>query len=205
MQTMNQIPQTTATRKPNVVTQLQHEARKNSALADICHMFAMRERARQQVTMANLQYIMGKEGFKHTEQEYEDALGVLAGLGLGTLKYDKHRKLQALVGITVTLQSIGKAAVGGADTMNKFKPANKYRPLLAKRVPPMPVIQEAAKPVVQPTTVVASVQREPVFAPTPNKPGIATVIIASPDGSITTVQMNNELVLTIAKLAQKPS
>lgn len=105
----------------DLITQLKAEVSKNRVFNDMCHVFATRERARQQVTIPALMAVMKKNGFNHSKNDYEKALRVMANLGLGILDFDGRGRLRSLKGVKVTLQSIGMAALSGGQ-INKFRP-----------------------------------------------------------------------------------
>lgn len=102
-----------------VSAKLKQEATQDIAFSAVCHVFALRKRTRQQVTMHNLKMVMDKEGFKFSKQEYEKTLLKLGDLGLGTIQRDNKGRVKALKGITYTLQSIGRAALAQTNRVDK--------------------------------------------------------------------------------------
>lgn len=122
------LTQTTETPK-DTVSCLRQEAAKSQVLTSICHMFALRERSRNQVTVSSLMAAMTKEGFKHSRYEYVEALKALSRCDVGTLKHSKNNRVQALINIRYTLQSIGKAVVSKQSSVTKQVKANRYTKL----------------------------------------------------------------------------
>lgn len=127
---MSQAIETIVRRSPNtVVTQLRVQAATDPVFNAVAHRFAIRERARAQITIASLRATMGKEGFDFPVAKYQAVLSFLASLGVGTLEYSKNKKIKALKNIKTTLQSIGLAAISKTDTLEAFTVANRYQPL----------------------------------------------------------------------------
>lgn len=112
-----------------VIEILRKEASTNPAFNAICHSFALRERARYQVTVQALHYRMATEGFAFKKEEYQTALKFLGALGFGAVKYNKRAEPIGLYGITSTLQSIGKAAIGGESKLKGYKQRHKFSDL----------------------------------------------------------------------------
>lgn len=119
---------------------LQKEAAANETFSAVCHMFALRERARSQVTMGTLKFSTIKEGYSFTKEQLESVLKFLAGLGVGRLEKDNKGRITALKDIQYTLQSIGQAAVAQQEGVTKFSAAKTYKELPAqpKAVEPVP-------------------------------------------------------------------
>lgn len=103
----------------DVVAMLRERANKSVAFNAMVHVFALRERTRQQITLANLFQVMLREGFRHTKLEYAKELEFMAALGIGKLEHDSKGRLRALKGIQVTLQSIGLAAAAKKDSLDR--------------------------------------------------------------------------------------
>lgn len=112
----------------DTVTLLRQEVAKSPALRDVCHVFALRERSRSQVTIQSLAATMKKEGFDYDRAAYVGVLRSLAKCKIGILKLSRNNRVQALVGINSTLQSIGMA---GIDKRNTINPAD-LRPRYTK-------------------------------------------------------------------------
>lgn len=104
----------------NMALSLREEAATNRVFRDICHVFALRERTRQQITMQSLKATLDKEKFSFSKKQLEDVLKFMAKIGIGTLIYDKRGALAALKGIRVTLQSIGLTALGKKEDLERF-------------------------------------------------------------------------------------
>lgn len=102
---------------------LREQAAKSSAFNAICHIFALRERSRKQVTMGSLKATMIREGFNFNNNELAGVLQFLAQNGFGKLDYDLKGKLRALKGIKVPLQTIGKTALSKQD-LPDIKPSD---------------------------------------------------------------------------------
>lgn len=105
---------------------LRAEAIRNPVFGAVATLFAMRQRARQQVTIAALSASMKKNGFLFERQDYEKVLSFLASLGLGTLYRSSKGRIRALKDVRVSLQSIGKAAHTGDVKLAPFKPQNRF-------------------------------------------------------------------------------
>lgn len=103
-----------------LVTKLREEATKNPCMNAVCHIFALRERARQTVTVNGLRVAMAREGFVFTRTQYEEVLKFLSSLGIGTLDFDLNQRIKALTQINVTLQSIGLTAVSKKSMFDKY-------------------------------------------------------------------------------------
>lgn len=115
-----------------IVGSLKKYAAENAVANDVFCAWAMRQRARNQVTMAALYQKMKINGFNHKYEEYEGLLKFLGALGLGRLELDKRGKVIALKEVKMTLQSIGEAACGGKEKLKGFKPRNKFSRLISK-------------------------------------------------------------------------
>lgn len=100
----------------DVINRLKQEAASNPAFNAVCHVFALRERARHQVTVQALDYRMRKEGFNFDKSQYANILKILGELGIGRVDHDRNGNVTALRDVKTTLQSIGKSAVSGQVT-----------------------------------------------------------------------------------------
>ncbi len=127
-----------------IVENLRMEASVDLAFNAVCTVFALRERARQQVTINSLMITMLKEGFKFSRPQYEKVLQFLASQGIGYLDYDMKGRMRALKGIKVTLQSIGMAALSKKDGLDTFTLA----PMFSK-LPVNPPVAVPKKEVVE--------------------------------------------------------
>lgn len=113
----------------DIIAALREQAKENQAFNAMCHIFALRERTRQQITLNNLALSMSKEGFIFTKDQYARCLIFFASLGIGKLDYDINGNLRALKNIKLTLQSIGLAAVSKKENLDNFKPQAKFTKL----------------------------------------------------------------------------
>lgn len=116
---------TTAT----VIETLKHDADKDAAFNAVCHVFALRKRARHMVSLRALTKKMEAEGFKYSTEQYASILKRLATLGVGRLETDAKGKVRALRDIKLTLQSIGKAALGERLTVARRNARNVFTQL----------------------------------------------------------------------------
>lgn len=104
-----------------VIESLKKEASTNEAVSAILHVFALRKRARRQVTVQGLALRMKEEGFPFPKKDYESFIAFMASLGLGTLHAGKNGRPLAIKDIGVTLQSLGRAALGVDPSMEFLK------------------------------------------------------------------------------------
>lgn len=114
---------------------LKQAATKSQAIQDMFLDFAMRERARGQVTVRAFYNRMKKQGFNHTSAQYADGLKVLAECGFGEIRRNKRGNIVGLFGLKTTLASLGRAVVGKKGELRNFARRNKYSPVA---VSPMP-------------------------------------------------------------------
>lgn len=133
--------------KQDIIEGLRQEAATNSVSKAVLIMFALRQRARKNVTLHALQGRMKAEGFMYGKQQYEPVLKRMAQLGLGTLKKNPKGQIVALVDLQTTLKSIGEAACGNGEALSRFHQKNTFTAL---RVMP-PAIQSPAPAVVTQT------------------------------------------------------
>lgn len=112
-----------------VVTAIRNEAAKNPVLNAVCHVFAIRERARQQVTLSTLRITMSREGYNHTTEQLQEVLKFFGDLGLGKIERNSKGAIVALKGIKSTLQSIGLAGISKKDALDKFEPSHAFKAL----------------------------------------------------------------------------
>lgn len=132
-----------------MIEALRAEAARSQVFNAVCHIFAIRERARQQVTLGRLRIRMAQEGYNYSRNDYEQVLRFLASIGIGVLDFDSKKNLRSLVAIKTTLQSIGAAAVGKGDSLERFTPAAEFSDLPVK-APSAPSVSTPApmKPLV---------------------------------------------------------
>ena len=112
-----------------------------------CHLFAMRERSRREVTVASLTDSLNQEGFKASREAVEKVLGMMASFGIGHTVNDAKGQLRALKGIDVTLQSIGKTAIGNSVIQkSKLKPQQaKLKRLQPTPGMPQTIVKKSSK------------------------------------------------------------
>jgi hypothetical protein len=115
------------------VQKLTNEAKVNPVWNAVAHVFALRERARSQVTVTALEQRMKDEGFEFGREDYENVLKLLASVGVGKLVRDTKGRINALVDIKVTLQSIGKVAAGAATEVMGFQRKRRFGKLAGAR------------------------------------------------------------------------
>jgi hypothetical protein len=164
----------------SMVRGLQEEATKDSAFRDVCHVFAQRERARSQVTIASLSQTMVEEGFKYNRDDYGRVLRKLGGLGVGSLEKNKKGRVIALKDIKVTLQSIGAAALKQKEKLENFKMRNNYRTLTAVAEMIKPKENPLAGPGGFPVSITVVINGKPVNFRVPkelNETEIADLVV----------------------------
>lgn len=115
-----------------VIETLRNEVKTNPVSSDVLHLFALRKRARNTVTLSSLYQRMLKEGYKYQKSDYVHIIRVLAKTGFGKLDIDAKGRVKGLKDISVTLQSIGAIACGKADSPNRLKHKNKFTTLVNK-------------------------------------------------------------------------
>lgn len=156
----------TVATKSNVVQALRLEAKQNPVFDAITTVFALRERARSQVTVRALQQRMQAEGYELEKEQIEHALKFLANLRIGTLvtgrPYDgRPGRVKALVNIKYTLQSVGKAAQGETGGISSFNKRASFIALPTRPVKtPPPVVRPAPKVVKVASKPAVMVQKE---------------------------------------------
>lgn len=143
-----------------LVEQLRVLAASDKTFNAVAHVFAIRERARGEVTLSNLRLRMAREGFHFKGDELGQVLKKLSELGIGTLYIDSDKRIRSLKNIKVTLQSIGQAAVGKLDKLEKFTPDNHYvaLPVEPKAAPPKAAAAPAPK-------IADQVAKQPLHTP----------------------------------------
>lgn len=109
-----------------VIAKLRAEAHSSPAFSAVCHVFAMRERARSQVTIHSLKLTMEREGFNFSRAEYERVFKTLSDAGIGKIETDSAGQIRSLKDIRVTLQSIGTVAVGKKERLETFRQRNTF-------------------------------------------------------------------------------
>lgn len=109
-----------------MIEMLKQEATKNEAFKAVCLMWALRERARSQVTVTALSARMKKEGFNFSKTRYKDILKFLASTGLGRLDSSPSGDIRSLKEIRVSLQSLGKSVCTGSKELKNIQKRNRY-------------------------------------------------------------------------------
>lgn len=153
-QRFNKMPQI---RTKDVVERLKEQAEVSPVFKAMAVVFASRERTRQQVSIQSLEVKMNAAGYNFSKEEYERELEFLGGLSLGSVKKNAKGHVVCLKGISITLQSIGAAALGKKTVLNRYTQRTPYTKLPATGVrldlpiltPPTPSInkkQEVTKP-----------------------------------------------------------
>ncbi len=145
----------------SMIEKLKSEASNNSVLNSVLHMFAFRKRARRDLTVVGLRHRMLSEGFLYSDEQYESVIRSLADAGVGTLNTSGRGDVLGLKGITVTLQSLGKATCspsGKLGALDRIKTKNRFQevpnppvsPITQKSptVRPLKAIKEAKAPLV---------------------------------------------------------
>jgi hypothetical protein len=124
----------------DLIESLKARAADSKVFSAMAYAFAMRERTRQQVTVHNLKYSLGKEGYNFERDQFRKEIKFLASLGLGKLELDRKGRPAALKNIRYTLQSIGMAALSRTDKFKTFQPSPSFKPL------PEPSFIDLSKP-----------------------------------------------------------
>lgn len=154
-----------------IAERIQMEVAKNKAFADVCKVWAARERTREEVTLANLRVVMHREGYHHKRERYVDVLKFLASIGVGQLYKSANGQVRSLKNIRTKLQSIGLAGLGQATELEKFTPPKRFKNIAVPLVSTdaTPKAEAPKKEVVQPTKQVSSngvgsaPERYPIF------------------------------------------
>lgn len=128
--------------KKQVVESLKQMATKKVA-NDVFHAWALRDRTRQVVTVEALAQRMKKEGYDYPQHEYAAILRQLSNMGLGRLETGAGGKVRALKDVRLTLQSIGRAAVGDAP-LKGWHARNRFGHLVTSTDSAPEIVQEKA-------------------------------------------------------------
>lgn len=156
-----------------VIEVLKNEIQINPVANAVLHVWALRRRARNSVTVSALTQRMTKEKFDFPKEEYAKFLKGLANLGLGTLETDKKGRVKALKGIDITLQSLGKAVCDSKKSqLTSFRARNKYVSLPGSKQPANRVTTEAAPAISRalprsPISLVVFINNKTVSIPVP--------------------------------------
>jgi hypothetical protein len=117
----------------DAVQLIRKQAKIDNCLANVCHVFTTRERARVEITLQTLDLTMRRERYQYTKDQLATVLRFFATCGIGRLELDAKRRVVALRDIQVKLQDLGFAAIADdkeipqvqpfkSDTMPKFAP-----------------------------------------------------------------------------------
>lgn len=136
----------------NMVEALRAEAQGNKVFSAVCHIFALRERARRQVTIAALRNKMSIEGFEFTTAQLQSVLKFMASLGIGKLDQDSKGRIRALKEIKHTLQSIGNAAIAKGEKLDRYDAIDPLIKLPGATAAPQPHIQAVQVPKTAPAS-----------------------------------------------------
>lgn len=138
--------------KQKVIEVLKQECERNKIFNAVMHVCALRKRARSSITVTGLAIRMRKEGFNYVPSDYSATLKILASVGLGTAKANSRGKVVALTNINVSLQSIGRAALGKSNSFIPYM--DSPQPTYSNLVPlsSKPVVEAPKKPQAEPKT-----------------------------------------------------
>jgi len=152
-----------------MINRLKDEAKSNPVWNAVAHVFALRQRARHQVTVAALSQRMRAEGFDWTDEQYADVLKLLSQCGIGRLEIDGKGRPVAIKDIRLTLQSIGKVVAGNADAdIKPFHQRHKFGNV---------VDMNQSQPKVKEHVIRRRRGRKPRTYQTPNSKLILTVLV----------------------------
>lgn len=118
--------------RDQIIQALKNEAKTNPVAASVFTVWGSRHRARNQVTIQALSYRMKDSGFQYEASDYVKVLKVLITLGLGT-PMTVGGRLVGIRDVKMTLQSIGKAAMQGGESLEMFKRRNRYSKLIVAK------------------------------------------------------------------------
>lgn len=117
--------------KEQMVEALRNKAKEDKVANAIFHMFALRDRSRSDVTIVGLSQAMKHEGFNFKRDEYQKFLRFLSSIGIGQLMQDSKNKVKGIKDIHLTLESIGRAAIGKEiANLDAFVPRKKFNELI---------------------------------------------------------------------------
>lgn len=126
----------------DMVEALKKAAKASPPFDAVMHVFALRERARFNVTIDSLYETMKREGFLYDKgSELTPVLKTLANLGFGRLDLGSNGRVRALTDLRYSLQSMGQAACGGASSISAYRQRRRFKTL--QKTP------EAIKPLAQ--------------------------------------------------------
>lgn len=136
-----------------LVESLKYELETNKVSNAVFHVFALRQRARNDITLESLAIKMKSEGFNYPASELAHVLKFLANVGVGRLELDSRGRVKALRDIKIKLQSIGQAACGQVSRVDMNKQRHRFTTLPMKSM---------AHDIVMPSKPVQQVNQTPV-------------------------------------------
>lgn len=140
----------------NVIETLRTQATSDPVTNAVLHMWALRKRTRNEVTINGLASKMKKEGFHHSRDQYVPLLRLMSTLGLGKLQTNHRGRVVALKQVETTLQSLGRAVLDGKQpsVLRHTRKKNRFAPI---------ALHSEAKPPVTVSSAPAAVkQRQPI-------------------------------------------
>lgn len=172
-----------------MILKVKQEVETNKVANDVFHMFALRQRARKTITMRSLLLRMRSEGFEYTPEQYAQVLKFLASMGIGKLDQDYKGSVRGLKDISVTLQSLGKAAFENASP-SQLRIRHRYKalpiapplayPKVASMAPKRPAIESVPAPkpssTSKPLEITLSTSQGPIKVIAPQGCDTATVM-----------------------------
>lgn len=125
-----------------LIDKLREKAASDAVASAVLHMFALRRRTRNQISVEMLRRRMKREGYSYTSEQLRPFIVFLAKLGLGQVVKTRRGTVSRLKDIKLTLRSIGLAAVGDGTKLKSFSSKTLTRK-------PIPIVRRAPKPPVQ--------------------------------------------------------
>lgn len=167
------------TKATSQIERLRTEAAKNPVFAAVSLVFALRQRARQQVTMSRLKVVMAAEGYNYTKMQLEDVLVFLSSIHIGVLDRSARGRIRALKGIKVTLQSLGAAALTKQDKLEQYSAASRFikLPTIVGEKPTAPHASPAPKLVPKPVEPKVEAPKVPPGQPSAKRQYPASLIV----------------------------
>lgn len=155
----------------DITAKIKNRAETSKVFNILCHVFALRQRTRRQITIHSLFVTMTKEGFNFTKDDYRKELEFLAEIGIGTLERSKTGVVKALKNIKITLQSIGMTGVGKRPVLQAARLRNLYTQLPETTT----VAKQQVKPELPAITPNVVEAKKPKSAPAPQENYEATI------------------------------
>jgi len=122
------------------IEKLRDLAESNQTAHDMFVNFALRQRARGQITVAALHQKMHREGFNHSRQDYAVVLVRLQELGIGELVRSSRGRLIGINKISIKLQDLGRAVIEDQGSVRNHAPRSRYSPVPLTASPPIPPV-----------------------------------------------------------------